>query len=81
MIIDNTRLPIDVERGAKGGPVFNTTINVSDGGAVSANQNWAYPLYRGDIGYGIQSKDNLNEVIEFFWARRGRLRGFLFRDW
>jgi uncharacterized protein (TIGR02217 family) len=81
MIIDNVRLPIDVERGVKGGPMFNTTINVSDGGAVSANQNWSYPLYMGNVGYGIQSKENLHEVLDFFWARRGRLRGFLFRDW
>lgn len=81
MIIDNVRLPIDVERGVKGGPVFNTTINMSDGGFISANQNWAYPLYRGNVGYGIQSDENLDDVINFFWARRGRLRGFLFRDW
>jgi uncharacterized protein (TIGR02217 family) len=81
MIIDNVRLPIDVERGAKGGPLFSTTINVADGGAVSANQNWSYPLYVGNISYGIQTKENLLDVIDFFWARRGRLRGFLFRDW
>lgn len=81
MIIDNIRLPIDVERGVKGGPVFNTTINMSDGGFIAANQNWAYPLYRGNVGYGIQTDDNLRDVIDFFWARRGRLRGFLFRDW
>lgn len=81
MIIDNVRLPIDVERGAKGGPVFNTTLNMADGGSVTVNQNWEYPLYRGNIGYGIQSKQNLEEVIAFFWARRGRYRGFLFRDW
>ena len=81
MIIDNTRLPIDVERGVKGGPMFSTTINVADGGAVNANQNWSYPLYVGNVGYGIQSKENVHEVLEFFWARRGRLRGFLFRDW
>jgi uncharacterized protein (TIGR02217 family) len=81
MIIDNVRLPIDVERGVKGGPMFSTTVNVSDGGAVSANQNWSYPLYVGNVGYGIQTKENLHEVLDFFWARRGRLRGFLFRDW
>lgn len=81
MIIDNVRLPIDVERGVKGGPMFNTTINVADGGAVAANQNWSYPLYVGNISYGIQTKENLHEVLDFFWARRGRLYGFLFRDW
>jgi uncharacterized protein (TIGR02217 family) len=81
MIIDNVRLPIDVEQGVKGGPQFNTTINMTDGGHIIANQNWEYPLYVGNVGYGIQDRDDLEAVIEFFYARRGRLRGFLFRDW
>ncbi len=81
MVIDDTRLPIDVERGVKGGPQFNTIVLRSDGGNVSTNQNWQYPLYSGNVGYGIQSKSELDKVIRFFWARRGRLRGFLFRDW
>jgi uncharacterized protein (TIGR02217 family) len=81
MIIDNVRLPIDVERGAKGGPMFNTIVNMSDGGSVATNQNWPYPLYVGNVGYGIQSRANMEAVIEFFWARRGRMYGFLFRDW
>jgi uncharacterized protein (TIGR02217 family) len=81
MIIDNVRLPIDVERGARGGPQFNTTVNITDGGVVNTNQNWTYPLYVGTIGYGLQARDNFEQVVDFFWARRGRLRGFLFRDW
>lgn len=81
MIIDATRLPVDVERGVRGGPQFSTTVLRTDGGSLSTNQNWTYPLYRGQVGYGIQSKDNLHDVLKFFYARRGRLRGFLFRDW
>lgn len=81
MIIDAVRLPMDIERGTKGGPQFNTSVNMTDGGVTSTNQNWQYPLFGADISYGIQTKDNLDDVINFFWARRGRLRGFLFRDW
>lgn len=81
MIIDNIRLPQDIERGVKGGPQFNTSVLMTDGGNIDTNQNWQYPLYRGNIGYGVQTKDNLDTVINFFWARRGRWRGFLFRDW
>lgn len=81
MIIDNVRLPIDVEQGVKGGPMFNTTINMTDGGFIIANQNWEYPLYQGNVGYGISDRADLEDVIAFFYARRGRLRGFLFRDW
>lgn len=81
MIIDAVRMPVDVERGVRGGPQFSTIVNRTDGGSLVTNQNWSYPLYRGQVGYGIQSKDNLRDVIKFFYARRGRLRGFLFRDW
>lgn len=81
MIIDSVRLPEDVERGVRGGPLFSTSVLRSDGGGTSTNQNWTYPLYQGRIGYGLQSKSSLIAVQNFFWARRGRLRGFLFRDW
>jgi uncharacterized protein (TIGR02217 family) len=81
MIVDAVRMPIDVERGVRGGPQFSTTVNRTDGGSLVTNQNWAYPLYKGQVGFGIQSKEDLKNVINFFYARRGGLRGFLFRDW
>ena len=81
MIIDNTRLPTDVERGVRGGPMFSTTVTMTDGGNTDTNQNWTYPLYKGNIGYGIQSKTLMDTVVAFFWARRGRQYGFLFKDW
>ena len=81
MIIDAVRLPLDIERGVKGGPQFSTSVLMTDGGVVSTNQNWQYPLWRGAVGYGVQTRDDLNAAISFFWARRGRARGFLFRDW
>jgi len=81
MIIDAVRLPMDIERGVKGGPQFNTSVLMTDGGVTSTNQNWQYPLYRGAVGYGVQTREDLQDVMNFFWARRGRARGFLFRDW
>lgn len=81
MIIDDVRLPTNVEKGVRGGPQFNTVVLRTDGGTTQTNQNWQYPLYMGNIGYGIRMKEDLFDVINFFWARRGRLRGFRFRDW
>lgn len=81
MIIDAVRLPTDVERGAEGGPLFSTIVNRTDGGNVVTNQNWQYPLFKGNISYGIQNTTDLGLVRAFFYARRGRARGFLFRDW
>lgn len=79
--IDAVQLPTDVERGAQGGPLFNTVVHRTDGGQVSSNKNWDYPLYRGQVAYGIQRRSTLDLVTFFFWARRGRWRGFLFKDW
>ncbi len=81
MIIHATRLPTDVERGVEGGPRFDTIVNISDGGIPDTNQNWVYPLYFGNVSYGIQNEDDFRAVRDFFWARRGRLYGFLFKDW
>jgi uncharacterized protein (TIGR02217 family) len=81
MVIDEVQLPTTVEKGVRGGPQFNTVVLRTDGGRTSTNQNWTYPLYVGQVGYGIRSKTDLFDVINFFWARRGRLRGFLFKDW
>lgn len=81
MLIDAVRLPTTVEKGVRGGPMFSTAVNRTDGGVTSTNQNWTYPLYSGQAGYGIRSKEDLFDVLDFFYARRGRLRGFLFKDW
>lgn len=84
MIIDNVRLPDWIERGAMGGPVFNTQVNRTFGGHESSIILWQYPLHRFDIGYGISHSgdtDTFNDVRDFFYARRGRGYGFRFKDW
>lgn len=81
MTIHNVRLPVDVERGARGGPSFNTTILELSSGFEKRNINWSYARGRWDIGYGIQSDSDLQDVKDFFYARFGRAYGFRFKDW
>jgi uncharacterized protein (TIGR02217 family) len=81
MAFDNVRLPIDVERGAQGGPVFSTTVLQLVSGHGKRNQNWSQTRGQWDVGYGIQHKEDMQAVIDFFYARRGKARGFRFRDW
>ena len=80
-IFDEVRLPDDVERGATGGPMFKTTVITLSSGHEKRNQDWAETRGEWDIGYGIQTKENMTDVIKFFYARRGRARGFRFKDW
>jgi uncharacterized protein (TIGR02217 family) len=80
-VFDEVRLPEDIEKGALGGPGFRTTILTLVSGFEKRNQSWSQSRGRWDIGYGIQSRAQLEAVLAFFYARRGRARGFRFRDW
>jgi uncharacterized protein (TIGR02217 family) len=81
MTIHAVQLPENIERGAEGGPEFLTDIITVGGGAESRNAKWAFPRIGFDIGYGLRSMNDIHTVRDFFWARRGRLFGFLFKDW
>jgi len=80
-IDDTVRLPVTVERGASGGPVFNTDVNIGGSGHVSTNQRWSLPLWVWDISYGMQTMDDVDSVRDVFIGARGRAYGFRFKDW
>ena len=80
-MFDDVRLPVDVERGARGGPRFSTVVTTLLSGAERRLQNWSKSRARWDIGYGVQTRDQYAEIVSFFLQRRGRARGFRFKDW
>lgn len=77
---DDIRLPDEIEQGAVGGPGFSTTISVFSSGFERRNQNWARHRAKWNISYGV-SEDTFKDVLAFFYGRRGRARGFRFKDW
>lgn len=77
----SVRLPEDVEKGAQGGPMFHTSILTLSSGFEKRNADWSRTRATYDIAYGIQDKENAHAVLEFFYARYGRLYGFRFKDW
>ncbi len=81
MAFHNVRLPVDIERGARGGPMFNTTIIGFGSGFEQRNQEWVLARGQWDAAYGIQNKDDYTRLIDFFTARRGRFHAFRFKDW
>lgn len=81
MAFDEVRLPGCIERGAQGGPQFKTTIITLSSGFEKRNQDWAETRGEWDISYGLKTRDDLDALIAFFYARRGRARGFRFKDW
>ncbi len=81
------RLPEEVERRAIGGPMFKTLVTTLFSGHEQRNVSWSQARGEWDIGYGLshlkegKSQSYLNDVIAFFYARRGRAIGFRFKDW
>lgn len=81
MAFHDVHLPDDVERGAQGGPRFKTTVITLSGGREKRNIDWETTRGEWDIGYGIESKIDFEDVIQFFYARQGRAHSFRFKDW
>ena len=81
MSFDETRLPIEVERGAQGGPGFLTTVTVLNSGKEKRNSLWSVDRGEWDVGFGIDTRENALKIRNFFMARQGKARGFRFRDW
>jgi uncharacterized protein (TIGR02217 family) len=74
------RFPLDISRGARGGPTRRTDIVTLASGREHRNARWAHSRRRFDAGYGVKTLPALALVIAFFEERRGRLIGFRWRD-
>lgn len=81
MSFHNVRLPEDVEKGAAGGPQFQTNVFALASGQEKRNIDWSRSRGRWNIGYGMDTKENHEAVLAFFYARRGKAYGFRFKDW
>lgn len=84
------RLPEDIERGALGGPRFNTTVLELDSGREKRNQNWQDTRGEWDVGFGMLQKFQLDpastkldvdDLIKFFYTVRGKAFSWRFKDW
>jgi uncharacterized protein (TIGR02217 family) len=87
MAFHDTRLPVDVERGALGGPGFKTTVTPLGSGKEQRNIDWARTRAEFDIGYGLMDQDSvileatIDSLLAFFYTREGKAHTFRFKDW
>ena len=87
MAFHDVRLPVDVERGALGGPGFKTTVTALTSGREQRNIDWDKARGSWDVGYGLMKQDDVtldatvDIVLAFFYAREGRAHSFRFKDW
>lgn len=75
------RFPDNIAYGATGGPEFATTVVVTGAGHEQRNVNWADARGRWDVGTGLKTQAQLDALIAFFRARKGKAYGFRFKDW
>jgi len=77
----NVRFPEDVSWGSSGGPQFKTQIFETYRGFEKRNIDWAQPIMKFDVKYGIKNDTQMLRVLEFFNARQGRAYGFRYKHW
>jgi len=66
---------------ASGGPSFFTEIVGTEAGYEQRIGRWDLARLRFTVGKDIENPAMLAELQAFFYARRGRLHGFKFKDW
>jgi uncharacterized protein (TIGR02217 family) len=64
-----------------GGPLFSTDVVVVQSGFEKRNINWNEGRGRWELGERRLTRAELQAVIDFYRAMRGRAFGFRFKDW
>ncbi|MBB5277788.1 uncharacterized protein (TIGR02217 family) [Rhizobium rosettiformans] len=81
MAFHDAVFPEEISYGSKGGPQFRTTIVTLASGLERRNVEWRRVRAEYDVSHGIKDPDQLQELRNFFYARRGRAHSFRFKDW
>ena len=89
LILDDDRLPVDVERGASGGPRFQTIIQSLRSGKEVRIPVWSKSRGEWDIAYGLRDLEDgsnplltaIESIVTLFYGAQGRTAAFLFKDW
>lgn len=77
----NVRFPEDISYGSSGGPGFKTTVLELSSGHEQRNIDWSMARANYDVSYGVKTREQMEDLLEFFYARRGKAYGFRFKDW
>ena len=81
MAFDEVQFPPDISFGAIGGPGYQTDIVQVESGYEARNQNWSVALMKWDVSHAIKTTAQMQTLLTFFRARKGRARAFRFKDW
>ena len=73
--------PSDIAYGSAGGPEYSTDIVITHGGYEQRNVNWSQARAKYNVAHGVKTQPQLDALIAFFRARKGRADAFRFKDW
>jgi uncharacterized protein (TIGR02217 family) len=75
------QFPTDISYGSSGGPEYATDIVISQSGYEQRNVNWSQARAKYNVAHGVKTQAQLDALVAFFRARKGRAYGFRFKDW
>lgn len=78
--IEDALFPTDISDGSEGGPNYNTGVSQVESGYERRRIRWLYPKHDWDVAYGVRDADQLERLLRFFHAMRGKGHGFRYRD-
>lgn len=81
MTFHEVQFPPAISYGSSGGPQFKTTVLELSSGYEKRNIDWSLVRAAYDVSQGIKTKEDMDVLRAFFYARRGRAYGFRFKDW
>lgn len=77
----DVEFPRNISEGSSGGPTFNTTVFTAASGAEQRNVLWQNARAKYDVAQGIRDKEDMDEILKFFYNVKGKATGFRFYDW
>ncbi len=76
----DVRFPLSISFGATGGPERSVEIVSLSSGREKRNLRQAHALRRFDAGTGLRAIAEIEDILNFYEARKGPLHAFRFRD-
>lgn len=77
----DTRLPVEVEKGSRGGASFKTGILTLTSGAEKRNRDWSVMRHSFNVSYGVTNAAYWNTVRDLFLVAGGMADVWRFKDW
>ncbi|TGD45288.1 TIGR02217 family protein [Pseudotabrizicola sediminis] len=81
MSFHEIRFPANLSFGSVGGPERRTDVVTLVNGFEERNTPWAHSRRRYEAGSSLRTLDDIDALIAFFEARRGKMHGFRWKDW